>query len=405
MLEDDFLPLLIPTDVSSEEQEKWQKLNEQINIGVYNFLQNFRPSKTFRFEKEQIIGLGNIITNAISDLLKENNINVNKNVNSSYNSITDSYSINSTFDKNDMIDSNIDNKENYIDSYTSKLIHLLVTDKCKINQLNLSEEDRKKLLNDINWTLEKLVKDKTGLLSESYFKLYLAPKLSNSKRPIAATFISTNGIKLSNLAFSHTITDERLRKMNDVVLQELEDKKINYNCTPFIESENDTFVLSHGAGNYLFLYPANESAQMKEKIDKIVNDINNRVSKDENSQLFKIACYSSGNDNAYSSDSNISIIDYVKSIKEYADFKKDVLKKDLFKSKDAYIALYKSLNETFNYYLNNIPEASTDIKNIRTFVKNIYTAFLNQEVLHNQTKERKKRGCHIGCIDNSELER
>lgn len=414
MLEDDFLPLLTPTEVSNAEREKWTKLNEQINISVYNFLQNFRPSKTFKFEKEQILDLGDLIISALSNLQKAKNINIDKGTNSNGRDIVElenqAQKEDSSLKQDEKINwfvnrSDINDSTNGIDISTSKLIHLLVTGKYDINQLNLSKEDRNKLLDCINDILKKLVKDKTGLLSETYFKRYLSKQLSNPRKPLAATYISTSGITLSNLALNHTITDERLNKTCDALLKGLKEENIKYNDTPFIEDDNDTFVLSHGAGNYSLLYPATKAHQVKEKVNKTINNINDSASKDESNQLFKMTCYSTKNDNFYSASSNISLVDYVKEVKEFADLKKDILKKDLFKSKDAYTAFYKSINKAYNYYLNNIPEASTDIKKISTFTRNVYTAFLNQEVLHNQTRDTKKRGIHSSQSANSEIDR
>lgn len=226
-----------------------------------------------------------LIDLADEEVTKAKNINIDKGTNSNGRDIVElenqAQKEDSSLKQDEKINwfvnrSDINDSTNGIDISTSKLIHLLVTGKYDINQLNLSKEDRNKLLDCINDILKKLVKDKTGLLSETYFKRYLSKQLSNPRKPLAATYISTSGIKLSNLALNHTITDERLNKTCDALLKGLKEENIKYNDTPF---------------------------------------------------------------------------------------------------------------------------------KISTFTRNVYTAFLNQEVLHNQTRDTKKRGIHSSQSANSEIDR
>ena len=69
ILSEDFLPLSKPDSISEDESELWNELNKQVNICTYNFLQNFRPSKTLNFEKEQITDASSFITTNFSYLL------------------------------------------------------------------------------------------------------------------------------------------------------------------------------------------------------------------------------------------------------------------------------------------------------------------------------------------------
>lgn len=385
MLADDFLPLSKPNSISEEESKKWDELNKQINICIYNFLQNFRPSKTLTFEKDQILDASSFITSSFAHLLSEKvGINLNKNI---------------KFEKKlDFTNSEEEKNKtkncfsNHMDSSTAQLIHSLVSENTSINPNDLSDEEIINLTDSMNKLIESLIRDRTGLLSKQYFKLYLSKQLSNPNQPLSSSYISTSGIKLSNLAFDHSVTDDRLDKTNDILIESIIKENLDYNNIAFKDSDNDIHILSQGAGNYLFLYPTTISTQVQSKVKNIVDNINSSSSLDNPNSPFKVAYYSSDEKHTFSSDSNLSLTDYVKIIKEKADLKKDELKKELFKSNDAYIAFCKSIDSSIQYYLDNIPDASNDINNLILFIKNVHTALLNQEVLHNTTKQTKKTG-------------
>lgn len=71
ILADDFLPLQTPESISSKEKESWSELNNLVNISVYEFLQNFRPSKNFEFKPQQIVDSSDFVTNAFVSLIDE----------------------------------------------------------------------------------------------------------------------------------------------------------------------------------------------------------------------------------------------------------------------------------------------------------------------------------------------
>lgn len=382
LLDDDFLPLAAPSFVSEEEKAKWNDLNSQINICVYNFLQNFRPSKTFSFEIEQLLDTSDFIVSAFITSLSKNA--KRKRLNNSNDVI-----INSEKSEEKMKNLNFKNSEKESndsnDPIASKLINELVVNDIDLNKINLTKDECDKLFNLINNVLNDLVKDKSGLFSKPYFNLYLARELSNPKNPLSASYISTSGIKLSNLTIGHSDTDKGLSVNNRIILDSLKKENINYNNTPFSTSSDDTYVISQGAGNYLFLYPTSIASKMQPKIQKIANSINNYQSLDGSQSILKVSCYSPNISDCYSSDSKITLSDYVKKIKEITDLKKNQLKKRLFKSNDAYVAFCKSIDDPINYFLNNISNSDVDIEKQKIFIKNIHTAFLNQVVMHNKS--------------------
>ena len=66
---------------------------------------------------------------------------------------------------------------------------------------------------------------------------------------------------------------------------------------------------------------------------------------------------------------------------------KNSFKKNLFKSADAYFAFKKSMSNCVDYYIENIDNSGTDLNKMVQFIRNVYTSFLNQEVLHNDNRK------------------
>ena len=74
ILLDDFFPLPTPDSVANNENKSWEELNNLINISTYEFLQNFRLSKNFRFNSEQITDTSNFIIDSFIYLLNSSTI-------------------------------------------------------------------------------------------------------------------------------------------------------------------------------------------------------------------------------------------------------------------------------------------------------------------------------------------
>lgn len=383
MISDDFLTLSKPTSISEDESKSWNYLNKQVNVCAYNFLQNFRPSKTLKFNEEQVTDASSFITTNFAYLLSEK-IGTTLSNDETYKYLDEN---NYHFKKNQ----NINNKKSDIstlNSNTTKLIHSLLNKNSKIDINNFSDNDLEQINSFINSLIENLIRDRTNLLSKQYFRLFLANQFVNSKRPLGASYVSTCGIKLSNYAFDHSFTDDRLDKTNKVFLDAVKDV-LNYNDKSFVNSVNDIHLISQGAGNYLFLYPKELSLEMNTKIKTIIDRVNSLSNMKEPDSTFKMSYYSTNENQTISKNTYSDFIEYIRKMKEEANYGKDHLKKQLFKSTDAFVAFKKSIGNCINYYLENIPDSSKDIKKMVIFIKNVHKSFINQEVLHNSTRHSK----------------
>ncbi|MBQ2937292.1 MAG: GGDEF domain-containing protein [Clostridia bacterium] len=393
MISDDFLSLSKPNSISKDESKLWSELNKQVNVCAYNFLQNFRPSKTLNFNKEQVTDASSFITTNFAYLLSK------KNETTLFKDETYKYldEKNYHFKKNQ----NINNKTsdiNTIDANTSELIHSLLNGNTKIDINSFSDSDLEQINSFINTLIENLIRDRTNLLSKQYFRLFLANQFVNSNKPLGASYISTCGIKLSNYAFDHSFTDDRLDKTNKIFLDAVKDV-LKYNDKSFDNSVDDIHLISQGAGNYLFLYPKELSLDMNTKIKTIIDKVNSLSNIKDPDGTFKMAYYSTDESQTISKNTYSDFIEYIRKIKDEANYGKDSLKKQLFKSTDAFVAFKKSISNCINYYLENIPDSSKDINKMVIFINNVHKSFINQEVLHNNTRHSKRT---TGIIKNDE---
>ena len=382
ILSDDFLELSKPNSISNSENEVWDELNEHINISIYEFLQNFRPSKTLAFDKDQIIDTTSFVTNSFIYLLNEKLDN--KLPEDIFNVINEEYIIPKTD-----VNPYKDDTSNKLDVDDCNLIHDLLKKDCSVNFNNFSDKEIENLITLSDNLLEDLIRDNTGLLSKQYFRLFLADKLFKSDIQLAASYVTTSGIKLSNFAFDHTFTDTRLEKTNDVFYNTV-CEELDFNNKSFNISDDSIYLLSQGAGNYLFLYPKEKASEIQPKIQSVVDKVNHYANIQDPNSSFKVSSYSTRDDQTVSKRNVSEFINYVRKLKEEANYAKNPLKKSLFQSPDAFFAFKKSINSCINFYIENISNDPQDINKLSTFIRNIYTSFLNQEVLHNNTKNEKK---------------
>lgn len=381
ILADDFLDLQVPKSASSNDKNSWKNLNEFINISIYEFLKNFRPSKNFEFKAQQIVDSSDFVTNSFLCLLNDKlNGKIPKNLEEL---LKENYPNLPDYDNAVVSTKN----NNPLDVDNANLIHSLVTGEKSISDLNnLSDETIKNLIKNSENLLEQLTRDNTGLLNKHSFRLSLAQQLCNTDEKYSATYISFAGLKVSNTAYGHIFSDYRLDKSNQILIEEI-NKFLNYTNTAFDFKKGNVYLISQSGGNYLCLYPQSMSKVIKPELASVVNKINSRVDvKDPNSNLE--ASYYSMDDNEYIPNSDVkTVIRYVRALKEEANSRKNDFKRNLFKSADAYFAFKKSMSNCVDYYLENIDNAGTDVNKMVQFMRNVYTAFLNQEVLHNDTRK------------------
>ena len=381
ILADDFLDLQVPKSASSNDKNSWKNLNEFINISIYEFLKNFRPSKNFEFKAQQIVDSSDFVTNSFLCLLNDKlNGKIPKNLEEL---LKENYPNLPDYDNAVVSTKN----NNPLDVDNANLIHSLVTGEKSISDLNnLSDETIKNLIKNSENLLEQLTRDNTGLLNKHSFRLSLAQQLCNTDEKYSATYISFAGLKVSNTAYGHSFSDYRLDKSNQILIEEI-NKFLNYTNTAFDFKKGNVYLISQSGGNYLCLYPQSMSKAIKTELASVVNKLNSRVDvKDPNSNLE--ASYYSMDDNEYIPNSDVkTVIRYVRALKEEANSRKNDFKRNLFKSADAYFAFKKSMSNCVDYYLENIDNAGTDVNKMVQFMRNVYTAFLNQEVLHNDTRK------------------
>lgn len=381
ILADDFLDLQVPKSASSNDKNSWKNLNEFINISIYEFLKNFRPSKNFEFKAQQIVDSSDFVTNSFLCLLNDKlNGKIPKNLEEL---LKENYPNLPDYDNAVVSTKN----NNPLDVDNANLIHSLVTGEESISDLNnLSDETIKNLIKNSENLLEQLTRDNTGLLNKHSFRLSLAQQLCNTDEKYSATYISFAGLKVSNTAYGHIFSDYRLDKSNQILIEEI-NKFLNYTNTAFDFKKGNVYLISQSGGNYLCLYPQSMSKAIKPELASVVNKVNSIVDvKDPNSNLE--ASYYSMDDNEYIPNSDVkTVIRYVRALKEEANSRKNDFKRNLFKSADAYFAFKKSMSNCVDYYLENIDNAGTDVNKMVQFMRNVYTAFLNQEVIHNDTRK------------------
>lgn len=392
ILADNFLPLQTPKSLSQNEKNSWNELNDLINISVYEFLQNFRPSKNFEFKPQQIVDSSDFVTNSLTSLLNEklgNKLpkklapffkNDYEHIPESDNKITD----------------NTINTENTNIGPTD-LIHSIINQNTStLNIDKYSDEELQYITNSLNNLLEQLVRDNTGLLNKQYFRLFLSQEIINSNKDYSATYLSVPGLKLSNFAYGHTFSDNRLDTTNKFLCQEAKNA-LDFDNSAFDSPDDNVFFISQGGGNYLCLYPKELANIVQPKINSIVNKANSIVNIKDLTSGFYVSSYSLNDTLSIPKNNTSDTIKFIRALKEETNFQKVSLKKKLFKSSDAYFAFKKSMDNCVDYYLKNISNGEKDITKMIQFIRNVYTSFLNQEVLHNETREEKKT---IGLYDN-----
>lgn len=370
----DFLPLAKPENITKSESKTWNTLNYNLNIAIYNFLQNYRPSKDFKFDRSQLLDSSGFILDSFISLLnpalgtnlKHNDIKFN----------------NTDLDEFSKYKESKDRKNILFDEKFCKSLDNFVLNNFDDEIEKYSNDDIKNLISNSNLLIESLIRDDTGLFSKNYFRKVIVPQIVKSDKNFSASYLSISGIKLSNAAFDHVFTDFRMDKTNSLIL-DAANRELNFNNKSF-DFSNDLYFLSQGGGNYLLLYPKEVSDEMSKKMDIIADYVNSKYDPSDSSTSFKVSNYSLGNDKFIDNSNTNNTIKYVRKIKDKTNSQKCKLKKELFKSSDTYFAFKNSITPCIQYYINNVKHSKSDINKISIFVRNIYKSFLNQEVLHNE---------------------
>ena len=388
MVSDDFIPLKIPENISKDEVEKWNRINEHINVIIYNFLQNLRPSKKLEFKHEQIQDASSFIISAISYLINKK-LGTEQLRDSDFLDLdVEDYSVSDNLDENF-------SSSNELDSNTAKLIHSLITNRESVNIDILSDEALNSLINKINYlTNNDLICDKNGIYTKAYFKNVLANKIVESNENISATIVSAPGIKLSNTAYDHEFTDYRMDKTTPLFLNSIFEN-FDVENEPFEYNPSGLYLINYGPLEYLLVYPQESSKEVETKIGRIVKDVNSHFDLKSSSSTFLMSYApqkeigSTLEPIILDTSSKSLLIESVKKLNDEVDYNKDDFKKLLFNGVDALVAFKKLSEPLIDTYLSEI-YSPNDIDKKSILLSNFYRALLNYEVHHNETRSDKK---------------
>lgn len=271
-----FIDLSIPANVSEQQKQAWKTLNEKINILIDSHLRDIRPSNVrFQYEsdhiKRDLKSFGKAFLDLFYNFYKEQGNESKIDSNTKHN------------DKNTDAHSEMDS---CLTPESASIIHKLFTNK-NVNLNDLSTEE----LNNVKESLDNLdmnlIRNQhSGLLGKSYYKLFLADKLLKSKQNYQAVYFSISGIRPSNTAYGHNITDNKIEKTSKLLVNAFSKKRM-FNNEPFSFSKNDIFLIDQGGGNFISLLTM-KKALKPEEIEDIVNEVNSQCTEDIDSS-FKIA--------------------------------------------------------------------------------------------------------------------
>lgn len=364
-------------EINKNEKDPWKTLASLINTSIENHLSDIRPSDQFIYEiddyKKEMFYMIDTFINRLEYDISMANINTN-NVSDDLNTL-------------DHPEENENNKPSethsiFADSKLVSFVHSFLTNKLELDQLN--EESLPKMFDFMNTLLNNLTLNKDSkLLNKSYLKQHLAEQICKNKANFQAVFLSMSGIKPNNSAFGHHATDEKMLKTTNI-LKGLFYKNRTFNNEAFTFSNEDSYFIDYGGGNFLILLSEKQKMTQKELDDKLAT-INNLYDPQNPNSSLQVA----GFIQEYIRNDDIStFIKSIRILKEQCNCKKDPLKKEAFTSIAQKISFEKSIEKPIKYYLNNIPN-SNDINNKKKFIHMIFESLLNKEANYNK-KSRVK---------------
>lgn len=349
-------------EFDKENLSHWEVLSCYISNAIENYLSNIRPSDKFIYDiqdykKEMFFMLNTFINTLEHDTFYKHNDN-----SSSLESDEDSFE-----------------EDNYIsaDSDLTYLVHRFLTDD-DFSIENLDDETLTKMYDFMNSLMYTLTKNKdNNLFNKSYLKQYLANQICKNNSNYQAVFISMSGIKPSNTAYGHHATDDRIMKTNKLITDLLSDKNFSNNLFTF--SGDDSFLIDYGGGNFLLLLSHDQEITQDELNEKI-KKINSYYDPQDPNSSFKIA---GSIQNVIDNSSRENFINDIRKLKEKCNDKKDPIKKSSFDDITQQIAFEKSIKKCIKYYLENIPDAKTDMDAKRKFISMVFNKLAEQEGNYN----------------------
>lgn len=248
------------------------------------------------------------------------------------------------------------------------LLHNLTFKKCTKEINNLSESNLIWLINSGNILSNLLIRNPlTHLYNKEYLNDFLFDNLLKSSSNYQTIFFSSSGVKISNTAYGHDYTDTKLKLSGELLKDEL-NSLVNFEDDNFTFNEISNFLVDLGGGNYITFINSSNSI----KISEIESFINKNNLKNDTLKL----TFSYVDEIPKKSKDELEFS--IQSLQHEADLNKDKLKHNHLDCIDNKNAFVNEFQECISYYLENIPNAATDISTKQQFLKNIFEALLNE---------------------------
>lgn len=413
--------LKVPNDVSKQQQEKWKELNQMIRVATDKHIADIRPSKDFRFciknfdinnsKEEDLKREAFSIVKGIKTLLEENTQNSVQRHHTIAQDLLPRFSL----EEIQLIDSIVNHKESVSKIHSFEIQELV------------------KLRDTTSLLLEDLSRDRhSGLLCKSYYQRYLADELAKSKVDYQVIHFSMVGIRPSNTAYGHSLTDVRMKKTISLLIQsfeeKLEEQNKTFNNVAFADFDpDDIFFIDQGNGDYDAFIPKKYSLP-EEEIQEMIDPVNCHYT-DGLTSSFPIQAVADNNVNKFSIPFKIeqpkNIMDTVKVFYEYfikasdkqaklgkvnffknslsqkpfvkysryiekiCNQKKDPLKRKNLEGKTNLLAFQEVFKDCVAFYCNEI-ENFDDPTIEKTFLNNIFCGIINGEDFFNYRMEEEK---------------
>ncbi len=321
----------------------WKTLNQKIYNAVKNHIADLRFSDSFEYTSDDFQKESLYIIEQVGKMLEAQ------------------CEIPKSKHKNHNYKSKISHEE-------ATLLHNLVTSNDKDILKNIPDNKLEELLTSSSELSDLLIRNPLSkLFNKEYFNTYLLPKISSTDSEYQVLFFSNAGVKTSNTAYGHDATDLRLKEAGNFLINKLSQLR-NFENIPFDFSEKSNYLTDFGGGNYLAFIEKDNSLQDNE-INRVIDEYNS----DESNLKFAYATLDSINKSTPES-LNIDI----NKLHHQANMNKDLLKHNNIDYIDIQNAFVTEFQDCITYFLDNIPNSSTDITVKQQFLKNLFNALINE---------------------------
>lgn len=344
----------IELPIYEENSKQWKNLNRSIKHSVSNHISDLRLSNRFNYTQDDlnkealymIEEIGKLIEKQIT--LKEQTHKI-------------SYSSPIKYEE-------------------ANLLHNIILNNNSIN--NLSDNDLSDLLESSEKLTELLIRNPlSNLHTKEYLSLFLADEICSSDSSYRAIYFSNTNVKLSNTAYGHDYTDKRLLDTSEYLISVIQ-KYTSFNNESFSFNSSDNFLIDIGGGNYIFIEEKTNSLE-NDTWMKIINELNFS----NNNDLLKFGYAIS---DSIDTSSKSSFMNNLQGLRHKCSTNKDMLKHKSLNSIANVSAFKKEILDCVNQFLQNIPNAETDITAKRRFLNNYFIALTNEVSLYKGNQENSQ---------------